>query len=38
LFKLKKDVEEVLGVELPEPPQIGEFDVSSVIDSEYFFH
>ena len=37
LMDFKRQVEEQLGVELPDPPEQGSFDVNKVLDSEYFF-
>lgn len=38
LHKLKNELEINLGVELPTPPDISNFNISSVLDAEYFFH
>ena len=37
LVDFKRQIEEQLGVELPDPPEQGSFDVNKVLDSEYFF-
>jgi len=37
LEQFKYDVERHLGVNLPEPPSQGSFDLETVINSEYFF-
>jgi DNA-directed RNA polymerase len=37
LEKFKKEIQNQLGVMLPDPPDIGEFDVNQVLDSDYFF-
>ena len=37
LEQFKYDVEKSLGVNLPDPPTQGSFDLETVIDSEYFF-
>jgi len=38
LETIKKDVEQLLGVSLPEPPDRGGLELSRVLDSTYFFH
>ena len=38
LEKLKVEVENSLGVELPSTPVIGDLNISSVLEAEYFFH
>jgi DNA-directed RNA polymerase len=38
LDKFKEEVEQSLGVSLPTPPIADNFEVSSVLDAEYFFH
>jgi DNA-directed RNA polymerase len=37
LERFKEDVEKVLGVELPGTPEIGNFNISSVLEADYFF-
>ena len=37
LEKLKADVEQHLGIECPEPPAPGDFDIGVVLRSEYLF-
>ena len=38
LNKLKEELQLLLGVELPTLPEGGNFEVSSVLEAEYFFH
>jgi DNA-directed RNA polymerase len=38
LETIKQDVEQLLGVSLPEPPVRGDLELSRVLDSTYFFH
>ena len=37
LLDIKKDLEEISGVELPPPPDKGNFDLKEVLRSTYFF-
>lgn len=37
LLNLKQDLEELSGVELPPPPEKGDFDLKEVLRSTYFF-
>jgi len=38
LNKLKEELQLLLGVELPAIPECGNFEVSSVLEADYFFH
>ena len=33
----KRDIENQLGIMLPEVPEVGTFDISEVLQSDYFF-
>ena len=37
LIKLKKELENLLGITLPAVPERGDLDLESVLDSDYFF-
>lgn len=37
LQKFKASVEGYSGLEMPEPPSLGEFDINEILDSEFFF-
>lgn len=38
LDRLRTQLQEQLGVELPEVPSTGDLDITKVLESEYFFH
>lgn len=38
LENLRKQLQEYLGVELPDVPSTGDLDINQVLESEYFFH
>lgn len=37
LLQWKESVERFSGVTLPDPPELGEFDINEILDSEFFF-
>ena len=37
LLTFKESVERYTGIEMPEPPALGDFDINEILDSEFFF-
>ena len=37
LMEWKESVERYSGLEMPEPPELGEFDINEILTSEFFF-
>lgn len=37
LLEMKTEVESKLGIELPDPPSTGDYNIDDVLDAEYFF-
>jgi DNA-directed RNA polymerase len=34
---MKDEVEQILNIELPDVPPIGDYNIDEVLDAEYFF-